>query len=120
MTVTATVTAIGPEALSPTDPMVILFDDTATKALRQVTLIQDFDDRTGLSAITLATGDKLTIDGQDYALTYVGKLANENLHSIGHVALVFSDVPEHDRLENALYLAPTTVPAFHVGTTIVY
>jgi len=120
MTVTATISAIGPQALSPNDPMVILFDATATEALRAVTLIQDFDDREALRSVTLAVGDTITIDGQAFTLTYVGQLANENLHAIGHVALVFAPVPEHDRLENALYLGPTTVPAFHVGTNITY
>ncbi|WP_057893355.1 PTS glucitol/sorbitol transporter subunit IIA [Lacticaseibacillus brantae] len=120
MTVTATISAIGPQALSPDDPMVILFDDSATEALRAVTLIQDFQARTALETINLSIGDTIDIDNQEFTLTYVGQLANENLHAIGHVALVFAPVPEHDRLENALYLTPTQVPDFHVDTRITY
>ncbi|WP_179394333.1 PTS glucitol/sorbitol transporter subunit IIA [Lacticaseibacillus absianus] len=120
MDITATIKAIGESALSPTDPLVILFDDSATPALRAVTLIQQFDDPQAQRDLEMQAGDTLTIDGEDFAVTAVGKLANANLRSIGHVALVFAPQPAVDRLESALYLKPTSRPHFTVGTTLVY
>ncbi|WP_125704065.1 PTS glucitol/sorbitol transporter subunit IIA [Lacticaseibacillus daqingensis] len=116
----ATITAIGAAALAPNDPLVILFDDSATPALREVTLIQQFEDLEAQRAMTLATGDTLVIGATPFTITAVGQLANPSLQSIGHVALVFTAPPAEDRLENALYLKPTTRPHFEVGTTLTY
>ncbi len=44
MQFTATITAIGKDALSSKDPMIILFGPEATDALRDVAVIQQFDD----------------------------------------------------------------------------
>jgi PTS system glucitol/sorbitol-specific IIA component len=116
----ATITAIGPEAISATDPLVILFDEDATAALKQIALLQEFESEEAMSQLTLATGDQLSIDDQVYQVAYVGEVANDNLQTIGHATLLFTSVPETDRLGNGVYLSPYVKPNFKVGTTITY
>jgi PTS system glucitol/sorbitol-specific IIA component len=116
----ATITAIGPEAISPTDPLVILFDEDATVALKQIALLQEFESEDAMSQLTLVPGDQLAIDDQVYHVEYVGEVANDNLQTIGHATLLFTPVPETDRLGNGVYLTPYVKPDFKVGTTITY
>ena len=42
----STITAIGSEALDPADNIVILFDNKATDKLRDVAVLQEFDQAT--------------------------------------------------------------------------
>ena len=120
MQFTATITAIGKDALSSRDPMIILFGPEATDALRDVAVIQQFDDPAALSQFSIQAGDRLTIDGTAFTMTYVGQLAISNLKAIGHVTLLFQDVPAEKPMQNAIYLKPTQRPAFRVGTTLTY
>lgn len=113
------VTAIGANALDPTDPLVILFGESATAALRDVAVIQQFDDPKAQVALTIAVGDQVVIDGQTYAVKRVGQLANQNLQTIGHVSLIFDQIPDQP-MENALYLEPKVKPQLAVGSTITY
>ncbi|MFD1465149.1 PTS glucitol/sorbitol transporter subunit IIA [Lapidilactobacillus mulanensis] len=119
MEIKSTVTAIGPKALSDEDPMVILFDESASEALRQVAIIQQFGDPAHQEKLHVQSGDQLSIDGQHFKIHEVGSLVNENLRTIGHVTLIFSDKGPSD-LQNALYFAEGTKPEFHVGTQIIY
>ncbi|WP_461226913.1 PTS glucitol/sorbitol transporter subunit IIA [Lacticaseibacillus suihuaensis] len=120
MSIKATITAVGPKALSDRDPMVILFDDSATAALRQVAVIQRFLDQAAQRKLRLAAGDTLTIDETTYTITAVGALANANLQSIGHVTLMFAPQPKDGGLANALYLSPAIRPRVVVGSTLDY
>lgn len=115
----ATVTAIGDAALDPKDPLVILFGESATQALRDVAVIQQFADGDAQAALTVAIGDHVEIDAQRYEVKHVGKLANQNLQTIGHVSLIFDVLPDQP-MENALYLEPKAKPQIKVGSTITY
>ena len=92
MQFTATITAIGKDALSSKDPMIILFGPEATDALRDVAVIQQFDDPAALSQFSIQAGDRLTIDGTAFTMTYVGQLAISNLKTIGHVTLLHASL----------------------------
>lgn len=116
----ATITAIGPEAISPTDPLVILFDEDATVALKRIALLQEFESEEAMSQLALTTGDQILIGEQAYHVQYVGEVANDNLQTIGHATLLFTPVPENDRLGNGVYLTPYVKPDFKVGTQITY
>ena len=120
MQLTATVTAIGKDALSSKDPMIILFGPQATDALRDVAVIQQFADKSALEKLVIKEGDQLTIDDETFEMTYVGQLANSNLKAIGHVTLLFQAVPADNPMQNAIYLKPTHRPTFKVGTTLTY
>ncbi|MCH4056644.1 MAG: PTS glucitol/sorbitol transporter subunit IIA [Lactobacillaceae bacterium] len=120
MDVKAHVTAIGPQALTDGDEMVILFNQTASEALREVAVIQEFVTPEDQAKITLAVNDRVTIDGHDYVISRVGKLVNDNLESIGHVTLVFGEAGPSG-LQNALHFDNQGVkPAFKIGTEIIY
>lgn len=116
----ATVTAIGKDALSSKDPMIILFGPQATDALRDVAVIQQFADPASLAQFSIQAGDRITIDETTFTMTYVGQLAISNLKAIGHVTLLFQDVPADKPMQNAIYLKPTHRPTFKVGTTLLY
>ncbi|WP_461215234.1 PTS glucitol/sorbitol transporter subunit IIA [Lacticaseibacillus sp. GG6-2] len=119
MEITATVTAIGSQALVADDPLVILFDESATVALRDIAVVQQFVSATNQAAMVLAVGDQLMIDATTYTIAYVGQLANTNLQTIGHVSLIFAPVPAQP-LANALYLTPTVKPKLAVGSQLTY
>lgn len=119
MKTTATVTAIGAQALDPKDALIILFGESATEALRDVAVIQQFTDAKAQAQLAMQVGDRVQVDATTYAVTHVGVLANTNLQTIGHVSLIFAPVPEQP-MENALYLDSTTKPHLQVGSTITY
>lgn len=119
MQTTATITAIGATALASDDPLVILFDESATDALRDVAVIQRFDDAQAQAALTVQAGDQLKIDSQSYRILRVGSLANSNLQHIGHVSLYFRELPDTP-MENALYLEPYQKPSVQVGSVLTY
>ena len=123
MKIQAEIKAIGANAIDSTEPMAILFNEQATPALKEIALIQQFADLHPVFSLT--TGATVTIDQHVYQATYVGALTNENLNTIGHVTLVFDQVPDGDRLQGGLYLAPMTsetpkMPTFKVGTQLSY
>lgn len=117
MATTATVKAIGPQALSPDDPILILFDETATASLQEIAVIQQF--QAVPTSLALKTGSTLKIDNQVYTVDYAGPLVEANLTTIGHATLYFTAVPAKP-LANGIYLAPTQLPKLKVGSVITY
>ncbi|MGY3778605.1 PTS glucitol/sorbitol transporter subunit IIA [Isobaculum melis] len=114
----AKVVEIGKQAISQKDPMIILFGETATAEIKKVAVIQEFKE--GIPNEALRVGGEVAFGEQVYHIQRVGSLANENLQSIGHVTLIFSDIPEEDVLENALYLSPKELPKIDLDTEIKY
>ncbi len=112
------ITAIGENAVSQKDPIIILFGEQATEDLRSVSIIQEFE--ADKKEVTLKPGQKVSFDDQDYTILEVGSLANENLNTIGHVTLNFAEVPKEDKLANGIYLEPFKLPELTIGTTIYY
>ncbi|MFS7002080.1 PTS glucitol/sorbitol transporter subunit IIA [Carnobacterium maltaromaticum] len=113
-----TVTSIGPQAISEQDPIIILFGEEATEDIRQVSVIQAFED--GREMIELKKGQTIKFDNQSYTIEAVGSLAVDNLNSIGHITLSFTEVPAEDMLGNGIYLSPQELPTISVGTKISY
>jgi len=113
----ATISEIGTSAINSEEPMLILFDQSATSALRDYTIIQEFSTKENFS---LNQGDQISFDQQEYTIEHVGPLANENLTTVGHVTLVFEEPPAGDRIVNGIYLSPYQLPEITVGTTIDY
>lgn len=119
MKTTATITAIGKQALAAADPLVILFDEAATPALRDIAVIQRFASAEAQAALRLKAGDQLVIGETAYTIQRVGELANTNLQTIGHVSLIFAPVPAQP-MANALYLTPERKPQLTVGSRLTY
>lgn len=112
----AIVTEVGINAIGK-EELVILFDETATVALREYSVIQEFVTTTEFE---LSEGGTIVFDEQIYSIQHVGRTANHNLQAIGHVALVFGETPETDAIVNGIYLSPYQVPEIRIGTKIKY
>lgn len=104
MEIKAKIIKIGTEALSALDPMVILFDETATAALEKVAVIQQFDSKTAEASLDLKTGDQIVIGAIPFDIHQVGTLVQTNLTSIGHVTLIFKEPTVEDKMQSAIYL----------------
>ena len=85
MTVTATVQSIGDNAIDPKEPILVLFDETATAPLQQIAVVQQFEQP--VTQLSLVVGSTITIDQQTYTVEYAGGLVEANLTSIGHATL---------------------------------
>jgi PTS system glucitol/sorbitol-specific IIA component len=113
----AHIVAIGENALKTQEQFIILFDESATGLLRDVSIIQDFarDDE----KFALQVGDKIAFGEQAYTFTDIGRLANKNLQELGHATILFGNHVDQD-IANAIYLTPHEVPELTVGMTITY
>ena len=111
------VTEVGQHALDGKEPLIILFGEKATEALKEYSVIQKFEEQVTL---TMKKNDQLKIGEKKYTITHVGSFANNNLNSIAHVTLVFNKVPEEEAIVNGLYLSPFELPTIEIGTTIEY
>lgn len=112
------VTSIGKHAGSKGDGLIILFNETASDKLRDVSMIHeklsDFEQK-----FDLKVGQNVSFDQQSYEVTYIGQLVESNLMSIGHTIFDFHAVPENPRA-NAIYLKSAGEPDVQVGTVITF
>ncbi|MHC9536503.1 PTS glucitol/sorbitol transporter subunit IIA [Dellaglioa sp. BT-FLS60] len=113
----ARIEEIGKDAISKKEPIVILFNQSATDDLRQVSVIQSFE--AGQEITSPKTGDDMQIDDQTYKIDFAGELVDSNFKSVGHATLFFMATPEHPQ-PNGIYLTPHVLPDFKVGSTITY
>ena len=98
-----TITSIGANAIDPKENIVILFGEQATVEIKDVAIVQRFDDETPQSSFVFKKDDSVTIDGQTYLALYVGQLVQSNIKAIGHATLIFtSHVPE-EKLTKCIY-----------------
>lgn len=114
------VVAIGAEAISKSEPILILFDETASDRLKEVSLIQRFEND-AVANYDLKVGSPIKIGEQEYQVKYLGGLVKSNLTSIGHTVLNFKELPAKEHLQdNVLYLEPHVMPVVTEGTEIIY
>lgn len=111
------VKSIGEQAINEKEPLLILFDESATDELKKFSVIQEFEGKTRKS---LTKGSIISFDDQEYKVTQVGPVANEHLQSMGHVTVVFKETADEDQLVNALYVEPFKLPTIKSGTVITY
>lgn len=117
----STVIQIGKDAIDKDDPVIILFDETATEALQKVSVIQRFEetDQQEEQWTDLRRGDAVLFDEQEYTVAFIGSSVHENLRSLGHTTFIFKNEGETP-LDTSIYLAPYKLPAVMDGTTITY
>lgn len=108
---------IGPKAISKTDPMLILFDDTATDEVKKVALVQELIEEPNYK---ITTNSHIHFDDQVYQVEHVGDKVNQMLQEIGHATIVFAERHEDHDLPNTIYVSPYQLPALSVGTEIIY
>ncbi|QNQ82582.1 PTS sorbitol transporter subunit IIA [Lactobacillus sp. PV037] len=120
---TSTIQEIGPEAVSENENVVILFNETATPHLKQVSVIQKFDQDTPVNSFILKKDDTITINGETYLALFVGSLVKINMRSMGHATLIFTDELPQEPMKNAIYLEKAEeepIAQFAVGDEIVF
>ncbi|HEX5351623.1 MAG TPA: PTS glucitol/sorbitol transporter subunit IIA [Trichococcus sp.] len=108
---------IGEKAIDIKEPMIILFDDSATPPLQEVSVIHRFVEPQ--EWFELEDGDRILFDDQEYRISYVGTHVLKNLKSIGHTTMIFNNWDD-ERLETSIYLTPYILPTITDGTTITY
>ena len=107
---------VGQEAIDSKENILIFFGAGVTDGLCPYSIIQEV---AGASEIELEVGGTILFGDQEYRITFVGHLANQNLQTIQHISFVFSDVPT-DKLSSSVYLSPAKVPVITEGMTITY
>lgn len=119
----STISKIGKQAVESKSNMVILFGESVTEDLVDVSVIQKFDEQTPVSGFIFKKGDTITIDGQTYVADYVGPMVESNMKALGHVTLFFDQRKPKNPLANAVYLSFTadqTMPDFMVDEDLIY
>lgn len=119
----STIQEIGPEAVSDNENVVILFNETATPHLKQVSVIQKFEQDSNINSFLLKKDDSITINGQTYLVLFIGSLVKVNMRSMGHATLIFTDEVPEEPMKNAIYLEKADdepIVKFTVGDEIVF
>lgn len=112
------ITEIGKNAVAANEPMLILFNQTATEEIRKVAVIHEELDKN--QPFVIKKGDKILFGEQEYHVEEVGELANNSLEELGHVTIVFHLPTNEHHLPNSIYLLPSEVPEIKVGMTITF
>jgi PTS system glucitol/sorbitol-specific IIA component len=108
---------IGEKAIDIKEPMIILFDESATEPLQLVSVIHRFVEPR--EWFDLEDGDRILFDEQEYRISYIGTHVLNNLQALGHTTMIFKNWDE-ERLETSIYLTPHILPTITDGTTITY
>ena len=111
------VVQIGEKAIDSKELMIILFDESATEPLQEVSVIHRFVEPQDWFELT--DGDRILFNDQEYRISYIGSHVLKNLQSIGHTTMIFKNW-EEERLETSIYLTPYILPTITDGTTITY
>lgn len=107
---------VGSQAVDKNEKMLIFFGEHITEGLKPYSVIQKIEQA---EKINLKVGSKVIFGEQEYQVTYVGHLVNQNLQTIQHTSFVFADVPQ-DKLSSSVYLSPAVVPDLAKNMTITY
>lgn len=114
----STILHIGKDSISIDEPIVILFGENATEAIRDVSVLQRFED--AIDSFVFRVGDAVHFGDQVYHVSHVGENVGENLVELGHVTFVFDPFDPDHFIETSVYLTPHTVPTIEEGMTINY
>ena len=110
----STVTEIGADVdMFLEEKMMIIFNDSAPKDLRDIAVIHDIAPLEG----RIEVGDELAFDDQIYKITFVGPKVNETVSEFGHCTINF-DGASHADLPGTLCVEEKEMPTITVATTI--
>lgn len=99
------------------EKLMILFGPTATKELRSISVIHEFQ---GVpSKELLKVGGKIQLGGNEYTVTKVGDTANKNFEELGHVSIYFR-TGENEILPGAILVEPEAFPVVEAGEEITF
>ncbi|MFP7170297.1 PTS glucitol/sorbitol transporter subunit IIA [Terribacillus sp. 7520-G] len=109
---------IGPMAQAfEADKIVILFGMEAPAELKEISFLHQVEQAEEDNAIK--EGGTLIIDGQEFLIEKVGSAANENLQTLGHISIYFTE-PEAEVLPGAVFASPHTFPVIQEGSKITF
>lgn len=115
---TTRVTEIGEDAFFDGYPILILFNDSAPKGIREISIIHKFT--TPATKETLKQGSKILFNEQEYVVEELGDVANATLYDLGHISLYFGLEEGTSLLPGSAKLYPYKVPTINVGDTITF
>lgn len=95
------------------EEMFILFGDNAPDTLKDFCYTIDIQPVSD----SIEVGNILSIDGNEYKITALGNVAEQNLASLGHVTIVFDGATEAS-LPGSIYVAGSSVPKLSIGSEI--
>jgi PTS system glucitol/sorbitol-specific IIA component len=108
------VTAIGPLVEEFTEAGVwVFFRDDAPEELAEFALLHQAE----APRAPIAAGQALEIDGQRYAITAVGGVANNNIRELGHMVLKANGLTETE-LPGEVCIEARPLPQPVIGTTL--
>lgn len=97
------------------EKMMIIFNDSAPKDLRDIAIIHDIAPFEG----EIEVGDELAFDNQTYKITFVGAKVNETVSELGHCTIAFNGADQAD-LPGTLCVEAKEMPNISVSTTIIF
>lgn len=93
--------------------MFILFGDNAPDTLKDFCYIIDIKNVNK----TIEKGQTLVLNGEKYAITAVGNVAEKNLVGLGHITVSFTGATEA-ALPGTIYVEQKAAPKLTIGSTI--
>lgn len=110
----STVLELGPDVdMFMEEKMLIIFNETAPKDLRDIAVIHTAAPLEGVIAI----GDVLSFDDQSYRVTFVGSKVNETVQELGHCTIAFNG-EDHADLPGTLCVEAKEMPVISASTKI--
>lgn len=112
-----TIVEVGPEAATFLEEnMAITFAGDAPEGLRPFCFLVEKAELEG----NLEGGQPVLIGSQQWRITAIGEVAQQNLHNLGHVTLVFDGETE-PRMPGAIHVGGVDEPpALGLGTEVVF
>ncbi len=109
------IVSVGPEAknMIETTNMLILFGKEAPSDLAEYCFIIDNKELTGL----INEGGYLLINDDEYLITAVGNVVNENLSNLGHITISFDGLKKAN-LPGTLHVVGDKKPVLNNGTKV--
>lgn len=114
----STIIHIGKDAIDEKEPILVLFGEEASSAIKNVSILQSFKE--AYQTITLNEKDQIIFGDQVYTVEHVGENVNSNLQSLGHVTLVFKEFNQENFLETSVYVSPYRLPKLSEKMEIQY
>ncbi|MGE8203748.1 PTS glucitol/sorbitol transporter subunit IIA [Heyndrickxia sp. NPDC080065] len=96
------------------DKIVILFGPQAPQELREISVIHEFEE---LTEESIKEGGTIRFDEEEFTVTAVGSLANQNFKELGHISIYFQE-PQGEVLPGSVFASPHQFPTIQEGTVI--
>lgn len=117
-TVVSEIVGIGKDAYMENHPVLILFDETVSDGLSEVSIIHAF--KSTYPDNFLRIGSRIRFNETEYVIEDLGDLANITLKQLGHISLYFEKVFDNKVMPSAALLSPSDKPQLKIGDRITF